>query len=116
MAPVVATALVSGGFGWWTFYYILLGTNALELVVGTVVWWDVNGRVFRENVKKSMIAGEKEGGRMGEAVRNKVVWLIAVFFFLYVGAEGESLFHLTLRLFSFQSPLHGPPKFPHLLI
>ena len=90
VAPVVATALVSEGKGWWVFYYILLGTNVVEMGVGTGVWWGVSGRVFRENVKMGMEEGEKDGGRMGEAVRNRVVWLIAVFFFLYVGAEGRS--------------------------
>ena len=88
LAPIIATGMVGRGYGWYEYYYIVLGTNALELVYGTAVFWRVDGKAFRERTRQEVEEQGATGGTTKEAAKSKVVWLIAVFFFLYVGVEG----------------------------
>jgi fucose permease len=88
ISPVVATAMVQRyGRGWWEFYYILIGMNVLECALSTAVFWSEDGKTFRERLKLEH-GEDDQGGRTKEALKQKLTWLVAVFLFIYVGAEG----------------------------
>ena len=61
------------------------GAALIELVTSTWAFWEKNAARHRaDNPPQS----GNEGGRTKEALKNKVTWLCAMFFFAYVGAEG----------------------------
>ncbi|KAI5459001.1 major facilitator superfamily domain-containing protein [Mariannaea sp. PMI_226] len=82
-APLIATSMVvKANLPWYTFYYVMVGMSAVELVGLTVTFWPKNGDVYRaEHTHESSGAGTRE------ALKSKVTWLAAVFFFAYMGVE-----------------------------
>ena len=87
LSPLIATSfIVKYGFGWYSFYWFMLGCSGLNLALLTTAFWEKSGQVYRdENPKEE---GKEEGGRTREALRNKITWICALFFLTYVGAEG----------------------------
>lgn len=59
----------------------------LELVGLTTFFWRKTGQVYRAEHKDET---ESTGAGTREALKNKVTWLCALFFFAYMGVEGES--------------------------
>jgi fucose permease len=66
----------------------------IELITSTWAFWEKNAARHRaDNPPQS----DNDGGRTREALKNKVTWLCAIFFFAYVGAEGTQISkHFTL--------------------
>ncbi|KJK79294.1 hypothetical protein H634G_05534 [Metarhizium anisopliae BRIP 53293] len=84
-APLIATSMVvKAGLPWYSYYYVMIGTAALELGGLAAAFWDQTGSVYRAEH-----ASDNEGSGAGtrEAVKSKVTWLCAAFFFLYMGVE-----------------------------
>ena len=85
LSPLIATAMITKGhLDWYTFYYIMIGISVIELVVTVTAFWEVNGKKFRDDHPR---ANDEKGGRTKEALRNRVVWICAIFLFIYVGIE-----------------------------
>ncbi|KFA68299.1 hypothetical protein S40285_07219 [Stachybotrys chlorohalonatus IBT 40285] len=84
-APLVATnMIVSAGLPWYTYYYVMIGVSVLEWVGLTITFWHKTGAVYRaEHAREdnSTSAGTRD------AVRSKATWLLALFFFTYMGVE-----------------------------
>jgi hypothetical protein len=60
--------------------------SVLELAGLTVAFWDKPGSAYRaEHVNES----EGSGAGTREAIKSKVTWLCAAFFFMYMGVEGK---------------------------
>jgi fucose permease len=57
----------------------------LELVGLTITFWHKNGAAYRA---EHMHGGEDSGAGTREALKSKVTWLCALFFFTYMGVEG----------------------------
>ena len=94
VTPLVATAMVTkGGLGWQKFYYVMFGAAIFELVTTTWAFWEDDATSFRQ---KNPRLTEKEGGRMKEALQNRVTWVASAFFFAYVGGEGKLVFSISL--------------------
>ncbi|PHH90139.1 hypothetical protein CDD83_4421 [Cordyceps sp. RAO-2017] len=84
-APLIATSMVvQAGLPWYDFYFVMVGMAVLELVGLVVFFWDKTGAVYREEH-----AGEADSSGAGtrEALKSRVTWLCALFFFAYMGAE-----------------------------
>ena len=69
-----------------------IAMSVLELVGLSAFFWRKTGEVYRAEHKDD---SESSGAGTREALKNKVTWLCAVFFFSYMGVEGES--HSGLR-------------------
>ncbi|KPM44537.1 hypothetical protein AK830_g1999 [Neonectria ditissima] len=82
-APLIATSMVvKAELPWYTYYYLMVGIAGVELIGLTITFWRMTGAVYQaEHVHESSGAGTRE------ALRSKVTWLCALFFFAYMGVE-----------------------------
>ncbi|KAL7796678.1 MFS general substrate transporter [Trichoderma ceciliae] len=87
-SPLIATSMVvKSGLPWYTYYYIMIGMSGLELVGLSIVFWDKTGAVYRaEHARENADSGTAGAGTR-EAMKSKVTWLCALFFFAYMGVE-----------------------------
>jgi hypothetical protein len=81
--------IVHAGLEWYTFYYFMLGAAGVEWVTLMVVYWEKTGDVYRKEHPRE---DQRKGGNTREAVKSKITWLCAVFFFTYMGIEGQHHF------------------------
>ncbi|KAK7421145.1 hypothetical protein QQZ08_010075 [Neonectria magnoliae] len=82
-APLIATSMVvKAGLPWYTYYYLMVGIASVELVGLTVTFWRMTGAVYQAEH-----AHESSGAGTREALKSKVTWLCALFFFAYMGVE-----------------------------
>ncbi|KAL4812199.1 major facilitator superfamily domain-containing protein [Aspergillus spinulosporus] len=73
LSPTIATQMIKSGLHWRHFYYTLLGGSVLELTT---------------SAKKTRRSPDSSGGnRTTEAMKSRVTWLIAIWLFIYMGAE-----------------------------
>ncbi|KAL3460596.1 major facilitator superfamily domain-containing protein [Aspergillus heterothallicus] len=85
VSPAIATAMIDHGLNWYTFYFIMVGGAALELISSGFLFWPENAARFRENNPK--LPGSGKDSRTTEAVKNRVTWVLAFFLFAYMGVE-----------------------------
>lgn len=63
--------------------------SGLEFVGLVMFFWDKTGAVYRaEHANENAEAGAAGAGTR-EAMKSKVTWLCALFFFAYMGVEGK---------------------------
>ena len=85
VSPLIATTMITKGhLSWYKFYYLMIGISLIELVAAVTAFWAVNGKKFRDEHPGT---SDKAGGRTKEALRNRVVWICAVFLFIDEGIE-----------------------------
>jgi fucose permease len=89
ISPLVATSFITKArWGWYAFYYLMLGLAGVELVVSVAAFWSATGEEFRRNNPRTT---ETKGGRMKEAMFTmpaaRTTWIVTAFLFLYVGVE-----------------------------
>ena len=83
IAPLIATTMITkGGLGWWTFSYVLLGAAIIELIIFPLSFKTADAKTYREEHAK-----ENTGSTTSETLRNRIVWICAVFLLIYVGVE-----------------------------
>ncbi|KAL7897230.1 MFS general substrate transporter [Trichoderma sp. SZMC 28014] len=87
-SPLIATSMVvKAGLPWYTYYYIMIGMSGLEFVGLVIFFWDKTGAAYRaEHANENAEAGAAGAGTR-EAIKSKVTWLCALFFFAYMGVE-----------------------------
>ncbi|KAM5354062.1 hypothetical protein ACJ41O_000712 [Fusarium nematophilum] len=88
ISPLIATSMIAeGNLPWYTFYYIMIGMAAAELVVCTWAFWNNGPEAYR----KAMQANNENNAGMKEALFKmpyaRVTWLCAAFLLGYVGVE-----------------------------
>lgn len=103
--------VVKGGLPWYTFYYLMvspsqmqeefsaskligyffikIGMSGLEFAGLVMVFWDKTGAVYREEHARENADAGTAGAGTREAMKSKVTWLCALFFFAYMGVEGR---------------------------
>jgi len=88
LSPIIATSMVTHGYQWYEFYYLMIGLAFLAVVFSGTAFWGENAEVYRcvNGGGRGGTTG-KQGGRTRESMKNKVTWLIAFFLWIYVGAE-----------------------------
>ncbi|XDG05949.1 hypothetical protein ABKA04_005564 [Annulohypoxylon sp. FPYF3050] len=89
LSPLIATTLITkANLPWYTFYYIMIGMAALEIVVSVTCFWTATGREYRESLAKH---SDSSKGSLKEALLKnpgaRVTWLCAFFLLGYVGLE-----------------------------
>ncbi|KAK5988707.1 Bypass of stop codon 6-like protein [Cladobotryum mycophilum] len=86
ISPLVATTMVTKlHLEWYTFFYIMIAVNALELAVGVSSFWTATGAAYRERLQKD--SAGREATPLSTVLRNSVTWFISIFLLGYVGAE-----------------------------
>ncbi|KAJ5587842.1 uncharacterized protein N7459_003607 [Penicillium hispanicum] len=87
ISPLVATTLITkAGWPWYSFYHLLTGAAALELLYAASAFWNESGPKYRR--ENPITPGE--GGpfsRTRVSLTYKVTWICAAFLFLYGGVE-----------------------------
>ncbi|EEY23516.1 conserved hypothetical protein [Verticillium alfalfae VaMs.102] len=84
-APLIATSMVvKAGLPWYTFYYIMIAISVLEWVGLTITFWHKTGAVYRAEHPRQDGA---QGAGTKDALKSKVTWMCALFFFTYMGVE-----------------------------
>lgn len=84
IGPLIATAMVTKGLPWYSYYYIMIGMTGLELLLTTTSFWGATAAVYRA------AHAENTGGvrtTTRTVLKSPIVWLVAVFLLGYVGAE-----------------------------
>lgn len=85
LSPLIATAMITqAGLQWYTFYYIMIGAAAIELITALYFFWEETGKKFRDEHPRT---GDNEGSRTKEALGNHIMWICAIFLLAYVGIE-----------------------------
>ncbi|KAF9638175.1 Major facilitator superfamily [Lasiodiplodia theobromae] len=98
LSPLIATSLITkAGWGWWGFYYLMIGAAAIELVTSLAAFWGATARHFKASSSSAPSAdgenanennsGSNSGKLLKEALRSRVSWVAAIFLLGYVGVE-----------------------------
>lgn len=73
---------------------IQIGMSGLEFVGLVIFFWDKTGAAYRaEHANENAEAGAAGAGTR-EAMKSKVTWLCALFFFAYMGVEGKFILYI----------------------
>ncbi|KAH6867610.1 major facilitator superfamily domain-containing protein [Thelonectria olida] len=84
-APLIATSIVvSAELPWYTYYYVMISISVVEWVGLTVTFWHKTGAAYRA---EHASGPESSGAGTRDALKSKVTWLCALFFFAYMGVE-----------------------------
>ncbi|KAL1852455.1 hypothetical protein VTK73DRAFT_9216 [Phialemonium thermophilum] len=81
VSPLAATALATKTPYWHYYYLVLLGAAVANLALLT---WSFRQTLFSADAGTSR---GSPGRRLQDALSQKTVWVLSLFFFLYVGAE-----------------------------
>jgi fucose permease len=105
ICPAVFTAMIENGYQWHLCYAVLVGMGSLSLIFVAIAFIKDTPAVYRKSVSFSMDTNSNSGIRM--VIVNKLVWLLAVALFLYIGSEVTlsgwiSTFMINIR--------HGNPE------
>ncbi|KAJ5151891.1 MFS general substrate transporter [Penicillium capsulatum] len=91
ISPLVATSLITkAGWHWYSFYYLMTGAAAFELIYATTAFWTESGAKYRAENPGTSTPGRVGGSRRSPtrlALSYRVTWICAVFLFLYGGIE-----------------------------
>lgn len=96
LSPLIATSLITkAGWGWWGFYYLMVGAAAIELVTSLAAFWGATAHHFKASSSSAPPSSSAEnaddsnssGKLLKEALRSRVSWVAAIFLLGYVGVE-----------------------------
>ncbi|KAL8832057.1 MAG: hypothetical protein Q9191_000511 [Dirinaria sp. TL-2023a] len=90
VAPLVSTTMITTGhLPWYDWYYLMIGVQTLHMGFAVAAFWARNGAQYRASLLHSQPGPDsnEKGGRLQEALRNKVTWICAVFLLIAVGIE-----------------------------
>ncbi|OKL59638.1 hypothetical protein UA08_05310 [Talaromyces atroroseus] len=90
LSPLIATSLITkADWPWFSFYYLMIGGAAIELVVTFAAFRSADKHDFRKRTAYS--ADNQKDNRLKQALFSKaaarVTWLCAAFLLGYVGTE-----------------------------
>ncbi|KAH6621186.1 major facilitator superfamily domain-containing protein [Chaetomium sp. MPI-SDFR-AT-0129] len=99
IGPLIATAMVTrGGLPWYTFYFVMIGAEAVALSLAGPAFWSATAKVHRAAMHAAS-SGSTESSANGAdgstqtrtttrtVLLNPITWLVAFFLLGYVGAE-----------------------------
>jgi len=64
--------------------------------VSTSAFWEQSGQVYQQENPRDPAS---DTGRTRQALKNRLTWILALFTFAYVGAEGNHLNHVILATY-----------------
>ncbi|OJD34448.1 major facilitator superfamily [Diplodia corticola] len=102
LSPLIATSLITkAGWGWWSFYYLMVGAATLELTTSVAAFWGATSLHFKATTAARPPSNDNNGSSnsttkddsnssgslLKEALRSRVSWVAAIFLLGYVGVE-----------------------------
>ena len=88
VAPLVSTTMVTQAhLPWYYWYYLMIGVQTLEMGFAATAFWAQTGAAYRASLHSQHGPDDQKGGRLKEALRNRVTWICAVFLLIAVGVE-----------------------------
>lgn len=88
VAPLIATTMiVKGGLQWYYWYYLMIGLSSAELLFAVTAFWSATGTRYQETLTSQHGPDAEKGGRMREALANRITWICAFFLLTAVGIE-----------------------------
>ncbi|RYP31528.1 hypothetical protein DL767_005706 [Monosporascus sp. MG133] len=89
LSPLIATSMITkAGLSWYTWYYIMIGMAAIEMVSLTTCFWKADAQEYKDSLTKH---SDSAKGSLKDALFKKpaarVTWLCALFLLGYVGVE-----------------------------
>lgn len=87
LCPSIFTVIINSGRQWNICYAVMIGMTATSLTISTIAFWGDSAAVYKKSLKDHAGPDGDVNSSLREAVRNRVVWLIAFCLFLYVGGE-----------------------------
>lgn len=88
LSPLIATWMITkANLQWYAFFYIMTAGAVIELITALSAFWGQTGKKFREENPRTR--SKEGGGRVREALSNRVTWTLSLFLFGYVGIEGQ---------------------------
>ena len=85
LSPLMATSMITKAhLQWYIFYYIMIGIAAVEMVSCVCAFWTASGKQFRDDHPRT---SDQSGGRVREALSNRITWICAFFLLAYTGIE-----------------------------
>ena len=86
-SPLIATTMIVKGLEWYYWYYLMIGIGTFELVFAVSAFWKQNGKRYRESFHTQQGSDAGKGGRLREALSNKVTWICAWFILIVGGID-----------------------------
>ncbi|RAL11480.1 MFS transporter [Aspergillus homomorphus CBS 101889] len=87
-SPLVATSLITkAGWSWYSFYYLMAGAAAIDLIYSTAAFWPETGTKYRHDNPSSTSATSGSLHQTRLSLTYRVTWICAIFLFLYGGIE-----------------------------
>ncbi|KAL8698957.1 MAG: hypothetical protein Q9201_006286 [Fulgogasparrea decipioides] len=84
ISPLISTTMITkANLGWWTFFWLMAGSVAVEIFSGSAAFWSETGAKYTDVNR----ADGEDKGMTRQALRQKVTWICAVFLLCYVGLE-----------------------------
>ncbi|KAL8710351.1 MAG: hypothetical protein Q9220_005121 [cf. Caloplaca sp. 1 TL-2023] len=84
ISPLIATSMITKAhLGWWTFFYLMAGLVAVEVITGSLAFWTETGTKY---VEVSRVDGVDKG-MTRQALKQRVTWICSIFLLCYVGLE-----------------------------
>lgn len=96
LCPTIFTAMIDSGKSWNLCYAVLVGMAGLSCAIATAAFWGEGPQKYRESVDSNQAAEQennnsdtiqKNSSSIRIVLKNKLVWLLALALFLYVGSE-----------------------------
>ncbi|EME40767.1 hypothetical protein DOTSEDRAFT_157675 [Dothistroma septosporum NZE10] len=93
VAPLIATAMVSGGIQWSRFYLVALGVRTLCFFFAGWSFWSYEGEGVTQFANSLQQLATRQSGNvtklhlLGRAIKNRTTLIGALFIFAYQGAE-----------------------------
>ncbi|KAJ5546857.1 MFS general substrate transporter [Penicillium frequentans] len=90
VSPLIATSLITkADWTWSSFYYLMTGAAAIELIYATTAFWPETGSKYRQALQSSATRAQGNGAlsQTRLSLTYKVTWICAIFLFLYGGIE-----------------------------
>ncbi|RYP24979.1 hypothetical protein DL765_000207 [Monosporascus sp. GIB2] len=89
LSPLIATSMITkAGLSWYTWYYIMIGMAAVEMISLTTSFWKADAQEYKDSLTKH---SDSAKGSLKDALFKKpaarVTWLCALFLLGYVGVE-----------------------------
>ncbi|RYP69628.1 hypothetical protein DL771_005992 [Monosporascus sp. 5C6A] len=89
LSPLIATSMITkAGLPWYSWYYIMIGMAAVEMISLTTCFWKADAQEYRDSLTKH---SDSAKGSLKDALFKRpaarVTWLCALFLLGYVGVE-----------------------------
>lgn len=87
LCPAIFTAMIGAGKRWNVCYSVMIAMSSLSVMLSTSSFWGDTPKRYIMGVEKSKAEGGHTNSSISQVVKNKLVWILSLVLFLYVGGE-----------------------------